>query len=354
MSEQHWFIGRWKLIVNVITAAALIILIFALHKQISSTLRNLGRVHTLALLLLIPVEALNYHSQARLYQRLFAIVGDKVSYRFLYRVALELNFVNHVFPSGGVTGLSYFTIRLRDGKDISSGKATLMHVLKIGLYFLSFEIALIFGVFFLAIMGRVNNLVILVASSITTLLVVGTFMFFYIVGSKSRINTFFTYLTRFVNRLIKFFVPKSPETINISKVKDLFSDFHDNFQAIKSNYRQLKVPFIYAFIADATEIAAAYVVYIAFGHLVNVGAVILAYGVANFSGVISVLPGGVGVFETLMTGALVSMGVPAGLSISATIMYRILNAAIQLPPGYYLYQQAISHSGKLRDSTENG
>lgn len=354
MSEQHWFIRRWKLIVNVVTITALIILIFAIRKQIGSTFHNLTHVNTWALLLLIPVEALNYHAQSKLYQHLFAIVGNKVSYRFLYRTSLELNFVNHVFPSGGVTGLSYFTLRLRDGKNISSGKATLMHVIKIGLYFISFEIVLIFGVFFLALMGRVNNLVVLVASSITTLLVVGTFIFIYIVGSRSRINSFFTQVTRFINRLIRLVLPRSPETINISKVKDLFDDFHDNYQQIKKSYKQLKVPFIYAFIADATEVAAVYVVYIAFGRFINVGAVILAYGVANFAGVISVLPGGIGVYETLMTAALVSMGVPVGLSVSATIMYRVLNASIQLPPGYYFYQQAINKSKRLKDTAQNG
>src|SRR5579863_3348227 len=120
MNEQSWLRKHWKLIVNIITVTALVILVLALRKQIGSTLSNLRHVNTLALLLLIPVEALNYHAQARLYQRLFAIVGNKVSYKFLYRASLELNFVNHVFPSGGVTGLSYFTIRLRDGKEISS------------------------------------------------------------------------------------------------------------------------------------------------------------------------------------------------------------------------------------------
>ncbi|HSX47173.1 MAG TPA: lysylphosphatidylglycerol synthase transmembrane domain-containing protein [Patescibacteria group bacterium] len=347
MSDQHWLRRRWKLIVNVITILALVVLVLVLRKQIGNTLENLKHVNGWALLLLIPIEALNYHSQARLYQRLFAIVGNKVSYKFLYRTALELNFVNHVFPSGGVTGLSYFTLRLRDGKSISSGKATLMHVLKIGLYFISFEIALIFGVIALSVMGRVNNLVVLLASSITTLLIVGTFIFIYIVGSRQRISSFFTYVTKIINSLIKIVLPKSPETINISKVESMFNDFHDNYQEIKKSYKKLKAPFWYAFLADATEIAAVYVVYIAFGKLVNIGAVILAYGVANFAGVISVLPGGIGVYEALMTGALISMGVKAAISLPATVMYRILNMLIQLPPGYYFYQQAIRKGRKI-------
>ena len=93
--------------------------------------------------------------------------------------------------------------------------------------------------------------------------------------------------------------------------------------------------------ANITEIAALYVVYIAFGDYVNIGAVILAYAVANFAGLISVLPAGIGIYEGLMTAVLVATGIPAGLSISVTIMFRIVTMFIQLPPGYYFYQKAL-------------
>jgi putative heme transporter len=341
MSEQTWLGRRWKLIVNVITFAALILLVIATRKQIGSTFDDLTHVHAWALLLLIPIEALNYHAQAKIYQKLFNIVGNKLSYGFLYRASLELNFVNHVFPSGGLTGLSYFTLRLRKGSELSSGKATLVHIMKVGLYILAFEILLVFGVFSLAIMGRVNNLVILVSSSLLTLLVVGTLLFLYIVGSKSRINNFLTSATKFINRVIHIVRPRYPETINIAKAKQLFDDFHESYETIKNSTGELKAPFWYSMLADITELAAVYTVYIAFGKFINIGAVILAYGIANFAGLISVFPGGIGIYEALMTAVLASTGVPAGVSLPVTVMYRVLNTLLQLPPGYYLYHRTL-------------
>jgi uncharacterized protein (TIRG00374 family) len=350
MAQKSWLMRRWKLVLNVVTLAALILVVYLTRHQIGSSIEDLKHVNAWALLLLIPVELLNYHAQARLYQKLFAIVGNKVSYKYLFRASLELNFVNHVFPSGGVTGVSYFTLRMRDGKDISSGKATLMHILKIGLYFVSFELILIFGVFALAVMGRVNGLVILVASSLTTVLLIGTVGFVYVVGSKERIDSFFTGITRLLNKLIHLIRPKYPEAININEVRHLFNDFHENYKEIKKSYSKLKGPFLYAFIADATEVAAVYVVYIAFGKLVNIGAVILAYGVANFAGLVSVLPGGVGVYEALMTAVLASTGIPAGVSLPATVMYRVLNTLIQIPPGYIFYQKTLRKGDLAIDS----
>ena len=341
MSKNGWLGRRWKLILNLVTLGALAILVYALRHQLGATISNLGKVNGWALLLIIPVEALNYHAQAKLYQGLFGLVGNKLPYKFLYKTSLELNFVNHVFPSGGVTGISYFGVRMRDGEKLTAGKATLIQVMKLALTFVSFELLILFGLLCLAVMGRVSNLTILVAASLSTLLVVGTAGFAYIVGSKQRINAFFGSVTKLFNRLVHLVRPTQPETINIGRARSLFDDFHNNYEEIKSSYKQLRGPFWYAFLANATEVLAVYVVYIAFGHLVNLGAVILAYAVANFAGLISVLPGGVGVYEALMTAVLVSTGVPAGVSLPVTVMYRVVNTLIQIPPGYYLYQQSL-------------
>src|SRR3982751_1646253 len=131
MSKNGWFGRRWKLILNLVTLAALAILIYAIRDQLGDTFRNLSQVNWWVLLLMLPIEALNYHAQTRLYQKLFGLVGNKLSYKYLFRASLELNFVNHVFPSGGVTGLSYFSLRLRQGHRLTGAKATLVHFMKL-------------------------------------------------------------------------------------------------------------------------------------------------------------------------------------------------------------------------------
>lgn len=345
MSEHHWLRRRWKLVVNLVTLAALVLLIFLTRDQLAQTASSLGRINAWALLMLIPIELLNYHSQTKLYQHLFAVVGNKLSYKNLFKASLELNFVNHVFPSGGVTGMSYFSLRLRDGRNLSAGKATMIHVIKIGLVFLSFELLIVFGLLSLAVMGDANNMTILVASSISTLLLVGTAGFAYIVGSKQRINSFFTSITKWLNRIIQLVMPKSPETINIERARGLFNDFHITYKQIKNQYRQLVRPFWWALLANITEVMAIYVTFLAFGESVNIGAVILAYAVANFAGLISVLPGGVGIYEALMTAVLASAGIPPGVSLPVIVTYRVANTLLQLPPGYYFYHKALQEGG---------
>lgn len=340
--EKH---KRWKLILNIVTVVGLVGLAYALRHQIADTLENIGKINIWALLLIIPIEFINYDVYARMYRKLFGLLGNKVSYKEMLKVTSELNMVNHVFPSGGVSGFSYFSLRLK-GQGVPASKATLVQAMKFILLFVSFEALLLIGLLFLAIGGSANSVTILVASSIATLLVVGTLGCAFIVGSERRINGFFTYITKFINRAIHVVRPKHPETISVKGAQEMFSDLHKNYVLLKSDYRQLIWPLVYGFIANLTEVLAIYVVYIAFGHWVNPGAVILAYAVANFAGLISVLPGGIGIYEALMTAVLAAAGVPAYVSLPVTVMYRVVSMTIQIVPGYYFYHKALSGGQK--------
>lgn len=325
---------------NIITAVALVVLVYLIRHQIIDTFKNLSNVDGRVLLLMIPMQMLNYHSQTKLYKGLFELVGNKLSYKHMYRTALEMNFINNVFPSGGVSGISYFGMRMRNN-EITGGRATIIQIMKLMLYFVSFEFLLITGLVFLAASNHANNLIILIASSFTTLLIIGTFAFVMIIGDQHRINSTFTFLTRVVNRLVYIFRRNSPEAISIARVEHAFNELHINYKTIESRWRDLKWPLFWAFVANLTEVLTIYIVYIAFGQWVNIGAVILAYSVANFSGLLSVLPGGVGVYEALMTAVLVATGIPARLSLPVTVMYRVLNMLIQIPPGWFFYHATL-------------
>ncbi|HTH72501.1 MAG TPA: lysylphosphatidylglycerol synthase transmembrane domain-containing protein [Candidatus Pristimantibacillus sp.] len=338
---KHPFLRRnWRLILNIVTLVALAVLIFAIRDQLVSTFKNLASIDAWLLFLMVPMQLGNYHAQTKLYQSLFAIVGNKLRYGELFGAAVELNFVNHVFPSGGVSGISYFGVRMRRD-DITGSRATLVQLMKLLLLFLSFEVLLVVGLLLMAIGNQANNFVILVTSSITTLMIVGTFVFVAIIGSEQRIHATFTFLTRAINKTIHYFRPNYPETISIAKVRNVLEGLHANYKMIESRWRDLKWPFFWALLANLTEVLTIYIVYLAFGSAVNLGAVILAYAVANFAGLVSILPGGIGIYETLMTGVLVAAGVPASLSIPVTVMYRVINTLLQIGPGYFLYHRTL-------------
>lgn len=332
--------SKWRLYITIFTFLALGVLVYSLRQQIADVIKELDRINAAALLLVIPLKLINYDAYARLYKNLFATLGNKVGYLAMYRLSLEHNFVNYILPSGGVSGISYFTIRARS-EGVSAAKATLAQIAKLFLLFVSFQPLLVLGIFILSLRDHASGLVLVIATSLITLLIVGTLLGVYIIESRRRIKNFLTFITKLLNGAIKLVRPRYTEAINIARAQAAFGELHDNYQIFKSNLGALKRPFFYTMVANITEIAALYVVYIAFGNYVNIGAVILAYAVANFAGLISVLPAGIGIYEGLMTAVLVATGIPAGLSISVTIMFRVVTMFIQLPPGYYFYHRAI-------------
>jgi uncharacterized protein (TIRG00374 family) len=340
MAESTYLKRNWKLLLNIVTILALAGLAYAIRDQLVETIENLHKVNGWVLLLIIPLEALGYHAQARMYQSMFGSIGTKLSYKAMMKVSLELNFVNHVFPSGGVTGISYFGLRLK-ALGAKAAQATLVQTIKLVLMFLSFEILLISAMFILAANGKASNLTILIGTVIAMSVLVGTALFAYIIGSKERINAFFIWLTKVLNRLIHVVRPKHPETINIGAAHGAFDEFHESYMLLRNKIHELKAPFWWGFVVNLTEILVVYVVYIAFGEWVNFGAIILAYAVANFAGLVSVLPGGIGVYEGLMTAVLATAGISPALSLPVTVMYRVLNTLLQIPPGYVLYHRAL-------------
>ena len=343
---------RWKMALNLVTIAALVILAYVLRDELAETFRNLGRVNKFVLLFVLPLQALSFYAQANLYQSLFRILGDRFRFRSMYRLALELIFVNNVFPSGGVSGFSYLTLRMRD-EGISTAKATLVQMMRFILLFIGFQVLLFVGLVMLAIGGRANDFILLMSGMLATLILVATLLIAFVIGSKSRIKAFLTFLTKVLNGIIHIFRRKHPETINIDKAKKAIIELHENYMMLRRNLRALRRPLGFALLTSVSEILTIYVVYVAFSQWVNPGAIILAYAVANFAGLVSVLPGGIGIYEALMTAVLAAGGVPPSVSLPVTVMYRVLNMSIQIPSGYFFYHRTLHAKPALEEHMHN-
>lgn len=333
-----------KFWLNIFTFAALFALVVVSRHQIADAFRQLADLKLAWLSLMIPLQLLNYYAVARLYKDYFASAGEFIRMRVMYPVALELNFVNHVFPSGGLSGFSYLSIRLKK-EGISTAKSTLAQIIRFALTFLSFLILLFLGMVILAMRRRTSPLTILVGMTIAFLTLFGVMVAIYIISNEERIRAFVSFLPKAVNYFLRITRLKRTDIINIPRIEAMLSDLHKDYVAVSKDWRRLKRPLWWALMVNITDIATAYVVYIAFGQLINPGALIVAYAVANFAGLIAILPGGVGVYEGLMTAVLASAGVNKALALSATVVYRMINMTLFLPPGYFFYQRFLKRSG---------
>lgn len=327
----------WKAWLNVLTIVALVGLVYASRHQVVDAFRQLFDLNYFWLLMIIPLQIANYSSVAMYYKSYLKNLGEHVRFMSLFKIALEMNFVNNVFPSGGVSGFGYFGMRMKK-EGVPTSKATLTQVMRHSLTFMSFIVYLSVALVILSLFGNANRFMIMASTAIIGGILASTAVLLYIITSSSRIKAFMAFLPKAVNGLFNIFKRTKKPTINIERIENLFEQLHRDYKAIHGNWRSLKKPFFYTLLMNLTELSTIMVVYFAFGKTVNFGALIIAYAVANIAGLLAVLPGGVGVYEGLMTAVLTSAGIAKALALSATLVYRVLNMAIFLPIGFVLYQ----------------
>ena len=199
----------------------------------------------------------------------------------------------------------------------------------------------------LSVFGSASRLIILIATMLSMLIIFSTLILIYIISSDTRIKQFSAALPKLINKVFKFFHRENKMPINVERIEGLFGDLHDDYVHVRKNWKSLKKPFYWTMSMNFTEILTIFIVYLAFAELVNPGAIIIAYAVANIAGMIAVLPGGVGVYEGLMTAVMASAGVQRALALSATVVYRVFNMGLFLPIGYYFYQKAVREDDNL-------
>lgn len=335
---------KLKLWINIFTFAAIALIVVFAWGDIAQAFAKMWTLNLWVLSLMIPVQIFAFYAVAQVYKYFFKATGTPISMKELLPASVEVNFVNHVFPSGGVSGFSYLNMRLKhDG--ISAAKSTLAQITRYILIFLTFIILLLLALAMLAIEGKTSSFMILIATALTFTIMFSTLAVIYIIGKESRIHSFTQGLSRFLNKLIHMVRRSHPETINLRRVEETFNELHQDYIVIRSDLGRMWPAAGWAMMANIAEIALIYVAFVAHGAWINPGALIIAYAVATIAGLLAVLPGGLGVYEPLMAATLLSAGVPADVAVSATLVSRVVMLVMALGSGYVLYQRTIRKYG---------
>lgn len=335
---------KLKLWLNLITFGALGLVIFFAWHDIEQAFRNMVNLNLWVLLLIVPAQLFAFFSLGKVFYHFFKATGVQLNMKELFAPMVELNFVNHVFPSGGASGFSYLTLRLKP-YGVSTAKSTLAQLARFVSTFLAFIVMMFLALFILALQGDVNPLVILAVSSIAFVVLFSTAVLIFVVGTKHRIDTFTQRMTAGLNKSIHIFRRKHPETIKLANVRKVFMELHEDYVLVRGNLKGMIPVFKWAVLTNLAEASLLYIAFLAHGQAVNPGAVIIALVVANLVGLIAILPGGVGLYEPLMTAVLISGGIPAALALSATLVYRVISLLTSLITGYFLYHRALNRYG---------
>lgn len=79
------------------------------------------------------------------------------------------------------------------------------------------------------------------------------------------------------------------------------------------------------------DAASLWVFLLAFGYRVNLGGILVAFGLANTLAILPVTPGGLGVIEGILVPSLVGFGTPQGMALLGVLTWRIFNFWAPIP-----------------------
>jgi len=339
---------RW---LNVITIALIALILFFSRHELVQAWHLLSSVNIWILLLVIPIQFLSYFAGGATIFSYLRQKGDldKTSNLEATKMALELNFVNHVLPSGGVSGASYMTWRLSK-LGVSSGRATLAQVVRIAATFAAFVVLLIVAVLMITFDGSINRLTILVSCGLVGAIVLGILIIWYAMGARSRLHKLSMVIYRAVNWVWRTVLrQKHREVLTLKVIEKFFDELHEDFESLKRSPNQLKKPFMWGLVFNVAEVGLFWVTFLALGTLVNPAPILIALGLAGLAGIFLFTPGGAGGYEALMILFLTSAGVNAGVAVAGVLLARVILVILTITSGYFFYHQALKKYGDRSD-----
>lgn len=322
--------------VGFVSLAALIIFSRGRIRQI---IPLLGHIRWYFFVVFVLVQLGSYWFNAKYYQSFFAIFEHKVPTKILYIRSLVVNFVNQAFPSGGISGTSYLSTTLKDY--VPMGQTTLAQLMNYLFTVVSFLVVLTLGFLMLFFTGKLQQASVRVILLLILVIVVFCIVILVIISDRRRVESIVNRLNQALNTFSRKVLRRRSPFVTEAQLERFIGEFYHGYDAFTEKKGHWRMPFAYSLGYNVVEVGTVYVVFLAFGHVVNPGAVIAAYTLANLFSLVSVFTNGAGVYEATMIGALVALGIPFNVSFPVVLVYRVLNFGIFLPIGYYYYRKTV-------------
>ena len=131
----------WLIIIAVV---ALAVLLFASRHQLADAWQLTKQVNIMMMIFLVLVSrASSFFWLSKFYQKSFLAVGYDVEQKELAKDSIATNFVNTIFPSAGISGTSWLSVRLKDQYSVPYGVTALIQLLRYMFNLLAFLVLLI-------------------------------------------------------------------------------------------------------------------------------------------------------------------------------------------------------------------
>lgn len=354
--KSKQFLGIFRsprTILSVVTVVILCLIVYFSRHEIGKAWDLLGRADVWLLLLLIPLQIGVYYAGGEM---IFSYLRSKklihhVSRFEQARIALELNLVNHIFPSGGISGISYTTWRMHK-LGVSPASSTFAQLVRYVAGFVSTVGLLIVAVVLLALDGQVNRYIVAASFLLIIGVVILTLLAIFMFSSRSRMKNIARKIVLFSNasiRLVTF--GRYKQAVKQKKIETFFSEMYDDFRELATDRRMVIKPLVWGAVFAVFDVSMFLVTFWSLGVSVNPAVLLIGYCVACSVGLVVFTPGGAGAYEAIMILFLSMAGVSPDVAIAGIVLTRVILVTGTIVFGYIFYQHALIKYGKPSDTS---
>ena len=337
----------FRRVLNIFTLAIVAILLFTLRHELVQAWELLGTVDLWILALIIPLQFLSYYASGAAMFSYLSQRGYMQNVRRIdmARMALGLNYVNHILPTAGVSGVSYMTWRLSK-MGINSGRAALAQVVRFVASFGSFVVLLVLATVIVTLDTGVNRIVILATSALTSGIIMSGMVIWYVIDNERRLTRFSDIVASAVNWFGRKVIRAKRPILAAKRIKLFMDDLQEDYRALRANPRLLIRPFGWGVVFNLTEVSLFFFTFLALGSFVNPATILLAIGIAAVVGTVLITPGGTGGYEAAMVLVLASSGVEGAVVLAGVLLARVILILLTIVSGYVFYHRALTTYGK--------
>lgn len=342
---------KFRFWLNVLTLLLLAFAVYLARDQIVQAWGLMSGVDLRIFLLLIPIQLISYYTEGEVMFSYLKARGDLklVNGWQTARIALEINFINHIIPVPSIAGFSYLGWILKK-KGVSMARSTMAQVIKYALIFITFVALILISVFILILDHQVSRSAIFVSALFVFITIIATSLLIYAISRKTRVKKLAAWTTSTSNKIVdKLTFGRKKQILNIKQVDNFFVEMHEDYLEIKKEKKILHKPIIWAVLANVSDVALVWVAFLSLGYVVNPAALFIGFGVASFTAIFAATPGGSGAYEAVMIAFLVSAGVPPSVAIAGTLLARVTLFAGTIIFGYVFYQLTINKYGEVSE-----
>ena len=324
---------RLKIFLIILIAVAIYFL-FPKILGLQQVVKLLHTANPYYLIFALAAEVVSYIGAAFLLKIIFNRLKYHLPFFDLMKFSSIAAFAIHILPIGGFgeAAIMYYLLRKRN---ISSGDTLFTFIIRSIFTYVGF-----FSVFAVGlILLPTHHSISLTQKIISLSLFVGlVFLIIWLVRLYHKRKQFWVIAGKFlaiINWLSKKILKH--RFYADDKVPTIIDDVYQGI-GLFSNKKSL---WISASLSGALywlgDMFCLYFALMCFGYQITIGGLIFAYCLSFLAGLISFIPGGVGIIEGSLALLLISLGVPSGPALFSILVFRFISFWILIPIGFWSF-----------------